>query len=85
MPEAVYAAVQRRWGKRGVVELVAVIGYYTMVSMTLNAHQMPLPEGASGLPPAATLVTLPPGTMRMRGLEDLERFRIDVAEGTSPR
>ena len=64
VPEAVYADVQRRWGTRGGVELVAVIGYYTMVSMTLNAHQLPLPEGAIGLPSATTLVTLPPGTMR---------------------
>ena len=45
----------------GVVELTAVIGYYTMVSMTLNAHRLPLPEGATGLPPAAGLVDLPPG------------------------
>ena len=64
VPETVYADVQRRWGTRGGVELVAVIGYYTMVSMTLNAHQLPLPEGATGLPPATTLVTLPPGSMR---------------------
>ena len=46
---------------RGVVELTAVIGYYTMVAQTLNAHQLPLPEGATGLPPATILVTLPPG------------------------
>ncbi len=40
-----YQAVERRWGPRGVVELTAVIGYYTMVSMTLNAHDIPLPDG----------------------------------------
>jgi hypothetical protein len=28
------------------VELTAIIGYYTMVSMTLNAHEIPLPDGA---------------------------------------
>lgn len=38
-----YAAVHKRWRERGVVELTAVIGYYTMVSMTLNAHRIPLP------------------------------------------
>jgi 4-carboxymuconolactone decarboxylase len=43
--EATYRAVERRWGVRGVVELTAVIGYYTMVSITLNAHGIPLPEG----------------------------------------
>ena len=27
-------------------ELTALVGYYTMVAMTLNAHEIPLPEGA---------------------------------------
>jgi 4-carboxymuconolactone decarboxylase len=31
----------------GVVELTALIGYYTMVAMTLNAHEIPLPDGAT--------------------------------------
>ena len=44
--EPAYEAVERRWGARGVVELTALIGYYTMVSMTLNAHEIPLPAGA---------------------------------------
>jgi 4-carboxymuconolactone decarboxylase len=35
----------------GVVELTALIGYYTMVAMTLNAHDIPLPDGAT--PPLA--------------------------------
>ena len=30
-----------------VVELTAVVGYYTMVSMTLNPHEIPLPDGAA--------------------------------------
>jgi 4-carboxymuconolactone decarboxylase len=42
----VYARVLRALGVIGVVELTAVIGYYTMVSMTLNAHEIPLPDGA---------------------------------------
>jgi 4-carboxymuconolactone decarboxylase len=61
VPAAVYAAVKDRWDTRGVVELGAVIGYYTMVSMTLNLLQLPLPEGATGLPPEAGLVVLEPG------------------------
>lgn len=43
--DAAYEAVRSRWQERGVVELTAVIGYYTMVSMTLNAHRIPLPDG----------------------------------------
>ena len=33
----------------GIVELTALIGYYSMVAMTLNAHQI-LPEGEQPLP-----------------------------------
>jgi len=32
-------------GGRGMVELVALCGYYTLVSFTLNAFEVPLPEG----------------------------------------
>jgi len=31
--------------ERRVVELTALVGYYTMVAMTLNAHEIPLPDG----------------------------------------
>jgi 4-carboxymuconolactone decarboxylase len=40
-----YRAVRRRWGEQGIVELTAIIGYYTMVAMMLNAHRVPLPDG----------------------------------------
>jgi len=45
IPLPAYRSVEARWGVQGVVELTAVIGYYTMVSMTLNAHEIPLPAG----------------------------------------
>jgi 4-carboxymuconolactone decarboxylase len=51
VPETIYHAVEQRWGARGVVELTAVIGYYTMVSMTLNVHEIPLMEDVE--PPLA--------------------------------
>jgi len=42
-------------GVQGVVELTALIGYYTMVAMTLIAHEIPLPEGSKPeLPPRRT-------------------------------
>jgi 4-carboxymuconolactone decarboxylase len=41
-----YEVVFARWGAVGVVELTTLIGYYTLVSMTLNAHRIPLPDGA---------------------------------------
>jgi 4-carboxymuconolactone decarboxylase len=40
-----YANALARLGERKVVELTALVGYYTMVAMTLNAHEIPLPEG----------------------------------------
>ena len=42
-----YAAALARFGERTVVELTALIGYYTMVAMTLNCHEIPLPEGVA--------------------------------------
>ena len=44
--DAVYFRIHERWGTVGAVELTSVIGYYSMVAMTLNAHQLPLPDGA---------------------------------------
>lgn len=32
-------------GEKGVVELVGLLGYYTLVSMTLNAFEVELPNG----------------------------------------
>ncbi len=43
--DACYAALLARWGEAGVVELTAVVGYYSMVAMTLNVHQIPMPDG----------------------------------------
>ncbi|PZQ24481.1 MAG: carboxymuconolactone decarboxylase [Sphingopyxis macrogoltabida] len=63
VPAAVHGAVKARWGTRGVVELTAIIGYYTMVAMTLNAHQLPVPDGSRPLADTGALVTLAPGRL----------------------
>ncbi len=42
--DATYAAVLNRWDTLGAVELTALLGYYSMVAMTLNAHRIPLPD-----------------------------------------
>jgi 4-carboxymuconolactone decarboxylase len=49
-----YERVRNRWTDVGVMELTAVIGYYSMVAMTLNAHKIPLPDGADFVFPTAT-------------------------------
>jgi 4-carboxymuconolactone decarboxylase len=36
-------------GDAGVVDLTGLVGYYSMVAMTLNAFQVPLPEGTKPL------------------------------------
>lgn len=46
VPATLHARVTQRFGVKGVVELTALVGYYSMVAMTLNAHEVPLPDGA---------------------------------------
>ncbi|PZX12395.1 4-carboxymuconolactone decarboxylase [Palleronia aestuarii] len=43
--DAAYDAVAKRFGTRGAVELVGLLGYYTFISMTINTFDVPLPEG----------------------------------------
>lgn len=42
--KALHDAVVAALGERGVVELVGILGYYSLVSMTLNAFEIGLPE-----------------------------------------
>jgi len=49
--DASYARALDLFGEVGVVDLIGISGYYTMVSMTLNTFQVPLPEGEQGLAP----------------------------------
>src|SRR5262249_2934551 len=44
--DAVFAAVKTKFGERGVVDLISVMGYYQLVSMLLNVDRYPLPAGA---------------------------------------
>jgi 4-carboxymuconolactone decarboxylase len=41
-----YNRVKKLLGEAGTVELVGILGYYALVSMTLNTFRMPLPAGA---------------------------------------
>ncbi len=43
--DGTYAAVHDVLGDRGTVDLVALVGYYGLVSATLNVFQVPMPEG----------------------------------------
>jgi len=48
--DATYKAALTLLGERGVVDLIALMGYYDLVSMVLNVDKYPLPAGA-GVPP----------------------------------
>ncbi len=45
--DATFAAVKQRFGEQGVIDLIAVSGYYVTVAMTLNTARVPLPDGVA--------------------------------------
>ena len=45
MGDATFKAARERFGERGVVDLIAVNGFYGLVSMALNVDKTPLPAG----------------------------------------
>ena len=45
-----YARALARFGERGVVDTVGIVGYYTLLAMTLNTFQTPPPDGAPAAP-----------------------------------
>lgn len=44
--DATFKAAVNLLGERGVMDLVAAMGYYDLVSMVLNVDRYPLPDGA---------------------------------------
>ena len=46
LDQEAYDAAHRYLGDAGMVELVSLCGYYTMISFLLNAFAVPLPPGA---------------------------------------
>jgi 4-carboxymuconolactone decarboxylase len=45
VPDELYAKAVATIGLRGVVELVGILGYYTLISMTLNTFEIEPPDG----------------------------------------
>jgi pimeloyl-ACP methyl ester carboxylesterase/alkylhydroperoxidase family enzyme len=45
VPEDLHAAAVEQLGEQSVVELVGILGYYSLVALTLNAFEIGLPEG----------------------------------------
>ncbi|HTD90876.1 MAG TPA: carboxymuconolactone decarboxylase family protein, partial [Burkholderiales bacterium] len=48
-----FKATVDKFGERGVIDLIGVTGYYTMLAMVLNVAQQPLP---GGVPPPLPLL-----------------------------
>ncbi len=45
--DATFAATKEKFGERGVVDLVGVLGYYSFVSMVLNVDRYPVAPGVT--------------------------------------
>ena len=51
--DATYARAVEQFGRPGVLDMIAIVGYYSMIAMVLNTSQIPLPEGT--VPPLEAL------------------------------
>lgn len=51
VPDLLYERAVAALGEERVVEIVILVGYYTLISLTLNVFHVPLPEGET--PPFA--------------------------------
>ncbi|MPS30257.1 carboxymuconolactone decarboxylase family protein [Pigmentiphaga sp.] len=47
VPDALYQEAIEVLGKDGVVDLVGMAGYYTLISMTLSVFDIPTPDGST--------------------------------------
>jgi 4-carboxymuconolactone decarboxylase len=53
LPDALFAAAEARFGRAGILDLLALCGYYALLAMVLNTARPPLPDGMA--PPLAPL------------------------------
>ena len=51
--DATYARAVAKVGEQGVIDVVGITGYYTLLAMVMNTAHTPLPDGVK--PPLATL------------------------------
>jgi 4-carboxymuconolactone decarboxylase len=45
VPQPLFDEAMKALGEQGIVELIGILGYYTLISMTLNGFEIALPEG----------------------------------------
>jgi 4-carboxymuconolactone decarboxylase len=62
LDDDMYAPAVELLGETGLMEVVSLVGYYTLVSLTLNVFRVPLPEGVTARwptnPPVQTVKTV---------------------------
>lgn len=46
--DATYARAKALHGEHGIIDLVAICGYYTLIGLAMNVARTPLPEGEKG-------------------------------------
>ena len=46
-----FAAMEQKFGERGILDLIYLVGHYSTVAFLLNVDRHPLPQGAAPLPP----------------------------------
>ncbi len=51
LPELLYQNTVERFGEEGAAELIYLVGLYCMISITLNAFDVPIPEKAEVMSP----------------------------------
>ena len=45
--DALYARAVALLGEEAVIDLTGILGYYTLISMTINVFEVPVPDGAT--------------------------------------
>jgi 4-carboxymuconolactone decarboxylase len=46
VPAGTYKRAEKELGSRALVDLVGILGYYGLICLTINAFEVPVPEGA---------------------------------------
>jgi 4-carboxymuconolactone decarboxylase len=52
--DTLYADLEREIGRDGLVDLIGVAGYYTLISMTIKVFEVPPPAGVAPELPTST-------------------------------
>ena len=54
LSDETYAKAEAALGQQPLVDLIGILGYYTLISMTLNAFNVPTPDGSKPFGPTQT-------------------------------